>query len=156
MLKTLLIVDDREDDVLLTKRAFQRAGSKCQIEVCQNGEQAIQYLAGQGNYRDRAAHPLPELILLDIKMPGIDGFQVLQWLRNQAFLKAIPVVMLTTSDEPKDVTRAYKAGANSYLVKPIDYEQLEKNLPLLLEYWLHINTAPSKMVPIFDSANNGF
>jgi CheY-like chemotaxis protein len=155
MLKTFLMVEDQENDVILTQRAFKRAGIACRWEVCETGEQALQYLAGSGRYRDREAHPLPDLILLDIKMPGLDGFQVLQWLRSQAFLKTIPVVMLTHSDEPKDVTRAYDVGANSYLVKPINYDELEKNLPQLIDYWLKINTAPAYLAPVFDS-NTGF
>ena len=156
MLNTLLMVDDWEDDILLTKRALVRAGVRCRMVSCQSGENALEYLSGTGLYRDRRVHPLPELILLDIKLPGLDGFEVLKWLRSQAFLKTLPVVMLTHSDEPKDVARAYHAGANSYLVKPINFEQLERNLPQLVDYWLNINTAPSRLTPIFDSNNNGF
>jgi CheY-like chemotaxis protein len=138
-MKTLLSVDDGEDDVFFMKKAVLQSGIDCTLEVAINGDQAVEYLSGTGCYKDRYAYPLPEVILLDIKMPGRDGFEVLGWIRRQPRLKTIPVVMLTNSEEPRDIERAYREGANSYLLKPHDYDDFQKELPILMKYWLEMN-----------------
>jgi CheY-like chemotaxis protein len=143
LMKTFLSIDDGEDDLFFMRKAFDRSGMSCMLKTASDGEQAMQYLSGNGQYSDRLAHPLPEVILLDIKMPGYDGFEVLQWIRHHPELKTIPVVMLTNSQEPRDIERAYREGANSYLLKPHDYGDLEKELPVLLKYWLEMNCVPT-------------
>jgi CheY-like chemotaxis protein len=141
-MKTLLLVEDAEDDVFLMKRAFQRANLPCVVLIVEDGDKAIDYLSGTGPFSDRCAHPLPALVLLDIKLPRRSGLEVLKWIRSQPGLKGLPVVMLTNSNEPEDVENAYRLGANSYLVKPINYEELENILPRMMEYWLNVNVSP--------------
>jgi CheY-like chemotaxis protein len=137
--KTILCVDDAEDDVFFLKRAFQKAGLPCMLHVAKNGDEAVDYLSGKGCYAEREVHALPELVLLDVNMPSRDGHEVLNWIRSQPDLENLPVVMLSSSREPSDIQRAYRAGANSYLVKPIRFQELENLLPLVAKYWLEIN-----------------
>ncbi|MDB6122098.1 MAG: response regulator [Pedosphaera sp.] len=141
-MKTLLLVEDSEDDIFLMKRAFDRANFPCSVQIVDDGDKAIDYLSGSGIYADRFTYPLPALLLLDIKLPRRNGLEILQWIRSQPSLKGLPVVMLTNSNEPEDIDHAYALGANSYLVKPINYEQLEQTLPRLMEYWLTANVSP--------------
>ena len=116
----ILLVDDEADDILLTKRVFRQSGLAHPIYSVANGMGAIAYLNGNSPYQNRARYPLPAMILLDIKMPQIDGFEVLQWIRHQPAFANLPVVMLTASDQIQDVNTAYQLGANSVLVKPLD------------------------------------
>jgi CheY-like chemotaxis protein len=141
-MKTLLLVEDSEDDIFLIKRSFTRADIHFDLQVVQDGDEAVEYLSGEGDFADRTKYPLPTLVLLDVKLPCRSGLEVLSWIRSQPQLKGLPVVMLTSSAEPEDIDRAYRNGANSYLVKPINYEQLDKMLPLLMEYWLSANVSP--------------
>src|SRR5215468_4934526 len=104
----ILLVEDREDDIILIKKAFQEARLVNPVQTVRNGEEAIDYLNGAGKYRNRAEFPLPELVLLDLKMPRIDGFEVLRWVRAQSSLKALRIVVLTSSDRINDVTLAYQ------------------------------------------------
>src|SRR5437899_6823838 len=115
----ILLVDDNPDDVLLIQRAFQKAGLRDALKVVRDGAQAIQYLSGSGLYAERQRFPLPFLVLLDLKMPGTDGFDVLQWTRAQPELRRLLIVVLTSSNLQADVDRAYYIGAKSYLVKPV-------------------------------------
>src|SRR4051812_11872496 len=117
----ILLVDDRQDDVLLALHSFEKAGIKNPTRVVTDGDQAIAYLSGTGTYADRKEYPLPMLILLDLKMPRVDGFEVLKWIRSHPGLAAIPVVVLTSSEDIRDVNLAYRLGANSFLVKPMDF-----------------------------------
>jgi CheY-like chemotaxis protein len=109
----ILIVEDDPNDVLLLQRAFQKAGLKNNLRLVRDGSQAIAYLSGHGIYSDRAKYPLPFLVLLDLKMPGTDGFEVLQWARAEPDLKRLLIVVLTSSNLQTDVDRAYELGANS-------------------------------------------
>ena len=109
------------------------------VEVLEDGEQAIEHLSGKGKYADRLEHPLPDMIFLDIKMPKRNGFEVLEWLRNKSNLPHIPVVMCTASDYEMDVEKAYKMGANAYLVKPTNINALTENLRASTEFWLRHN-----------------
>ncbi|HLH52186.1 MAG TPA: response regulator [Verrucomicrobiae bacterium] len=118
----VLLVENNENDVLLVRRSFERAGFGHQVQSVGSGQDAIAYLRGNPPYDDRGKFPLPGLLLLDIKMPGMDGFEVLQWIRRQWEFSHLCVAMLTTSDEIRDVNRAYKLGADSFLVKPLDFE----------------------------------
>src|SRR5262245_19327849 len=118
----ILLVEDREDDVILVKRAFDKAKVINPVVVVRSGEEALLYLRGEGNYSNRAEYPLPELILLDLKMPGLDGFDVLRWIRARPELRALRVVVLTSSEDVYDVNKAYGLGANSFLVKPSSFD----------------------------------
>jgi CheY-like chemotaxis protein len=118
----ILLVENNQDDILLIMRAFQRAGVKRRVQAVTTGMDAIAYLKGDPPFGDRAKYPLPSLVLLDIKMPGIDGFDVLRWIRRQWEAFELCVVMLTNSDHIRDASEAYHLGANSFLVKPLDFE----------------------------------
>jgi CheY-like chemotaxis protein len=117
----ILLVDDSQDDVMLIRKAFERAGLKHPITSVSNGDEAIAYLNGDPPYGVRANHPLPQLVLLDIKMPRTDGFAVLRWIREQREFAKLCVVMLTSSDAIRDANQAYQLGATSFLVKPLDF-----------------------------------
>ena len=117
----ILLVEDLEDDALLIEQSFHRAGLQNPIYRVKTGREAMAYLTGQVPYHDHDKYPFPALVLLDIKMPGLDGFDVLKWIRQQPALKNLCIVMLTSSDEIRDVNLAYQLGANSFLVKPLDF-----------------------------------
>jgi len=117
----ILLVEDCENDIFLITRAFERAGVKTVLKSLRGGLSCIAYLNGDPPYEDRTTYPLPELVLLDIKMPRTDGFEVLRWIRQQPAFARLTVVMLTSSDEIRDVNLAYQLGANSFLVKPLDF-----------------------------------
>jgi CheY-like chemotaxis protein len=138
----ILLVEDRGDDVLVVLRAFELAGLKNRVIVCRDGEEAIQYLKGEGAFANRKEYPLPNLILLDLKMPKIDGFGVLRWLKDHPELKSIATVVLTLSSEIRDVNQAYQLGANSFMVKPDDFSNVAAMSKLLKDYWLLGNKAP--------------
>src|SRR5438874_12976040 len=133
--RIILVVDDNEDDVTLIRRAFERAGLTHRIQSVHSGIEAIAYLDGDPPYKDRFRYPLPDMVLLDIKMPATDGFEVLRWIRQQQELSKLCVVMLTTSDQIRDVNQAYQLGATSFLVKPLDFwnaAELSRSLDKLL------------------------
>ncbi len=138
----ILLVDDNRMDVELALDAFREVRLANQIEVASNGQQALDYLFGQGDYADRARYPLPALTLLDLKMPGIDGFDVLRRLKETPLLKRIPVVILTSSREEGDRALSYDTGANSYLVKPVSFTKFVEVVKQIEGYWLTLNAAP--------------
>src|SRR5262245_59108944 len=120
----ILLVEDREDDVFLIRRAFKDAFVTNPLHVVRDGDEAISYLKGENKYSNREEFPLPDLMLLDLKMPKIDGFEVLKWIREQPSLAALRVVVLTSSEDLHDVNRAYKLGANSFMVKPLEFHDV--------------------------------
>jgi CheY-like chemotaxis protein len=122
--RTILLVDDNEDDVFIMRTVFRKVGISNPVQVLTNGEEAIHYLSGEGPFADRERFPLPAIILLDLNMPRVNGFEVLNWIRKQPGLKRLIVEVLTASSRPGDVERAFDAGANSYLVKPSRMEEL--------------------------------
>lgn len=131
----ILLVENNQDDILLILRAFQRAGVTRRIQPVTSGMDAVDYLQGKPPYDDRKKYPSPAMVLLDIKMPGMDGFEVLAWIRQQWEFFQLSVVMLTNSDHIRDVNEAYHLGANSFLVKPLDFEnagELARSLDVLL------------------------
>src|SRR4051794_26679926 len=113
----ILLAEDREDDILLIRKAFARAYIHNPLQVVRDGEEALAYLQGQGRYGNRDEYPLPELLLLDLKMPRMNGFEVIKWIRQQPGLSALRIVVLTSSDSIRDVNTAYRLGANSFMVK---------------------------------------
>lgn len=136
---TILLVEDSSTDVLLVKRALSRLGVTNPVHTAADGEQAIAYLSGHGAYEDRSTYPLPALMLLDLKLPRRSGLEVLEWMKRQPILRRVPVIVLTSSAESIDVGRAYDLGANSYLVKPVSFDDLQRLLQSVNLYWMHTN-----------------
>lgn len=143
----ILLVEDREDDVLLIRKSFEKAELANPLYVVQNGEEAVDYLMGEAPFSNRNEYPLPDLILLDLKMPKLDGFETLLWLRNQSGIRNIPVVILTSSGDLSDVNKAYALGANSYLVKPVDFQHSIELVKVLHKYWLRSSRLPQTFRP---------
>lgn len=141
--RTILVAEDNEDDILLLRRAFQKAGSWSSLRFVPNGEEALGYLRGQGKYSDRQEYPFPALLLLDLKMPRKSGLEVLASIRADRLLKRLTVVVFTSSDQPRDIDLALELGANSYLVKPSTQEALIALLQRLEDYWLNLNLRSS-------------
>jgi CheY-like chemotaxis protein len=138
----ILLVEDDPNDIILIKRAFEKANITNPLQVVENGEEAISYLAGKGRYGDRVKYPLPILILLDLKLPRKSGHEVLEWLRRQPMLKRLTVVVLTSSQQSSDINKAYDLGANSYLVKPVTFDALVEMVKSLNFYWVILNEDP--------------
>lgn len=139
---TLLLVEDDPNDVVLVQRALRRAGIALQVRSAGSVAQARAYPTGEAPFQDRAANPMPWMILLDLKMPGGSGIELLTWMRARVDTRRIPVVVLSSSKEPGDVDRAYDAGCNSYLVKPVAFDALQEMLVAFGKYWLEFNAAP--------------
>jgi CheY-like chemotaxis protein len=133
-LSGILVAEDDENDVCLIKRAFQKAQFENPLNVVRDGEEALAYLQGIEPYADRQSNPPPALVLLDLKMPRRNGFEVLAWIREQPEFNHLPVVVLTSSQESSDISRAYALGANSYLVKPANFASLVDMMNRLREY----------------------
>lgn len=139
---TILLVEDNPDDVLLMQRAFKKANLANPLQVVDNGEKAVAYLDGQNPYSDRSQHPVPVLVLLDLKLPRLSGLEVLEWVRTKEGLNRLPIVVLTSSSDSGDVNTAYDLGANSYLVKPVGFDALFDMVKVLQPYWLIMNEKP--------------
>jgi CheY-like chemotaxis protein len=138
----ILLADDSDDDVTMFRRAFRRAGFQNPIQVVSHGEDAVAYLKGEGRFANRSEYPLPALLLLDLKMPRKNGFEVLQWLREEISLRSLIVVVLTTSDAVQDINRAYRLGANSFLTKPLSTGEFDQMLDAMHRYWMLFNRPP--------------
>lgn len=137
MSDTILLVEDRADDVLFMKRAFTKARVPYDLKVVNGGRQAIDYLSGEGIYSDRHGYPLPKLVFLDLSLPDVSGFEVLQWIRKeQPALKDMVIVVLTSSDLTSDIQRAYDLGANSFLSKPSEPAKLTDMVREVIGHWL--------------------
>lgn len=141
-LAQILLVDDNKMDVALTLDAFREVQFPNKIQVAYNGEEAIRHLFGDGQFADRETFPLPDIVLLDLKMPGMGGFEVLKKLKMEPKIKRIPVIILTSSEEEKDRARSYDYGANSYLLKPISFEKLLDFVRIITRYWFNFNIEP--------------
>lgn len=146
----ILLVEDDPNDVLLIQRAFTKAGLKNTLKVTIDGQEAIDYLRGKGHFADRERFPLPFLVLLDLKMPGTSGFEVLHWVRAQPEFKRLLVVVLTASNLQSDVDRAYDLGANSYLVKPVEFTEMVNMIQRFEIYWTELNRMPSSAAKLED------
>lgn len=138
-LPVLLLVEDNPDDVLLAQRALRKAALPVSMQIVGDGDEAVAYLEGTGRFADRGRHPLPGLVLLDLKLPKRPGLEVLRWVRGQPGLDTTPVVVLTSSSEDEDVQKAYALGANSYLQKPVAFNGLVQLLGVLDLYWFKNN-----------------
>ncbi|HZM63122.1 MAG TPA: response regulator [Vicinamibacterales bacterium] len=138
----ILLVEDNDDDVQLTLRAFRKSDLVSTVTVVRDGVEAFDYLLATGEYASRNPDVLPDLVLLDIKLPRVDGVQVLERLRSHPRTRLIPIVILTSSAEPKDLLTCYTLGANSYVRKPIDFQQFTRALHQIGSYWLQTNQAP--------------
>jgi CheY-like chemotaxis protein len=138
----ILLAEDDEDHVFMFLRAIRQAGIDTPVHVVRDGQQAINYLEGTGIFSNRAEHPLPDLLLLDLKMPRKNGFEVLKWIGERPSLKPLRVVVLTTSERIWDVDQAYLLGANSFLVKPLEFDEFKNMLTALCQYWLRLAKKP--------------
>jgi CheY-like chemotaxis protein len=139
--ENILLAKDNETDAMLVQRAIEMAGVKARLQVVRDGQEAVDYLSGIDPYTDRIKHPFPKLILLDLKMPRLDGFEVLRIVRGQLHIK-LPVIVLTNSENPSDIKRAYELGATSYFRRPDSVEGLDEMIHVLHAYWLKFNHFP--------------
>lgn len=138
----LLLVEDNDDDYFVSSRQLQKAGIATPHHRCADGQEARDYLSGVGEYADRTTYPLPQLILADLKMPRLNGIELLRWLRTEPTLKRIPFVMLTSSDAPSDVASAYDAFATGYLLKTGRSEEMVDAFRTLRHFWFTLNQPP--------------
>ena len=145
-LAVVLLVEDNPADQQLTIRAFQKGHVNTNLQITGDGVEAMEYLRGEGKYHDREIYPVPDLILLDINMPRKDGKQVLKEIREDKALKLVPVVMLTTSDQEKDIIDSYNLGVNAYISKPVRINEFMEVVHKLEDFWFSLNTLLPKMV----------
>ena len=139
----LLVAEDSNEDFKMLQRLMQRMTVQNPIYRCTTGDEVLDFLYQVGDYQSPAIAPRPSVILLDLNLPGIDGRDVLERLKQDISFKEIPIVVFTTSANPKDIELCYQRGANGYLVKPMDSSELEKTVQAFVEYWLEANTPPS-------------
>ncbi len=142
---TILLVEDDRDDVFIFRRALETARIGNPVEVVTSGQEAVDYLSHEGKYEDSEKYPLPFVIFLDLKLPYLDGFEVLSWIKQQPRLKSIVVVVLTGSDETRDHQKAYALGARSYLVKPPQAKDIRQFIDSMTSYW----GGPGGLSPVF-------
>jgi two-component system response regulator len=140
--KTILLVEDNPDDEALTLRAFRKSNIINPVVVARDGEEALDYLFGTGTHAGRDTREQPQVVLLDLKLPKLDGLEVLRRLRADLRTRLLPVVILTTSSEDQDILSSYQLGANSYIRKPVDFEQFIEAARQLGLYWLVLNVTP--------------
>jgi CheY-like chemotaxis protein len=138
----ILLVEDNPDDVELTRRAFRQSNFSNEIVVARDGIEALQYLAAAESPGGGTSSPLPQLVLLDLKLPRMDGLELLERLRGNPKTKLLPVVILTSSTEPRDLVGGYSLGANSYIRKPVDFQEFVETVRQLGRYWLMLNEPP--------------
>jgi CheY-like chemotaxis protein len=138
----ILLAEDRPDDVILIQRALVKARVYNPVLVVHDGEEALDYLHGRGKFADRQRYPFPNLMLLDLKMPKLDGFHVLEAIRANRDFRSVRVIVLTSSQEIKDVNHAYELGASSFLVKPLEFDNYEGLMRTLSAFWLQRNAMP--------------
>ena len=135
----ILLVEDNLDDVLITKRAMAKGRIRNKLYIVHDGEEALDFFKKQGKYKDA---PTPTLVLLDLKMPKLDGFGVLKEVKSDENLKSIPIIVLTSSERDKDIDLAYKLGANSYIMKPVNFDNFIETILSIKYYWLTISKIP--------------
>jgi two-component system, response regulator len=143
--KIILLVEDNASDIALTQRALSKSHLANEIVIVEDGQEALDYLFGTGVYKGRDLQEMPALVLLDIKLPKVDGFEVLKRIRSDPRTRRLAVVMLTSSSEEKDIGSSYDLGVNSYIRKPVDFVQFTEAMEHLNLYWLVINEMPPKV-----------
>src|SRR6266511_5552584 len=143
----VLLVEDDETDILLLRRAFRNASIGNPVMEVRDGQEAIHYLSGDGAYADRVRYPMPFLVLMDLRLPKLSGFEVLAWIRDQSQLADLKVVVLTASDYVRDVNQAHDLGANCYLVKPPTFEELVEVVRGIKGRWLVLDELPKDATP---------
>lgn len=132
---TILIVDDEAHDVEFLRRAFERSGVPNPIQAVSDGEEAIAYLTGAGAFANRVAYPFPRVILTDLKMPQMNGLELLRWLHANPRYRVVPTIVVTSSMSQSDVDEAFACGAAGYMVKPVGFAELERTVKLIADYW---------------------
>lgn len=142
--KTILLVEDNPQDELLVLRALKKINLANQIDVARDGQQALDYLFGEGEFAELAGNPLPTVVLLDIGLPRLSGLEVLARLRNDPRTRLLPVVILTSSDEERDRLKSYEEGANSFVRKPLEFAEFAETVARLGVYWLATNEPPPR------------
>jgi two-component system, response regulator len=142
--REILLVEDNADDEALTRRSFKKNNILNEVVVAHDGVEALDYLFGTGAYAGRELTNLPQLVLLDLKLPKVDGLEVLRRIRGGERTRLLPVVILTSSNEEQDLINSYALGANSYVRKPVDFDQFNEAVKALGLYWLVLNEAPPK------------
>lgn len=140
---SILIADDDADDRELIKAAFDENSTQHQVNFVENGEELLFYLMRKGQYADKTLHPFPQIILLDLNMPKKDGREALKEIKTDPLFKSIPVIILTTSMEEKDIANSYELGVNSYIIKPVTYAGLVEVTSVLSKYWFEIAELPN-------------
>jgi CheY-like chemotaxis protein len=141
----LLLIEDSDEDVTAMLRGLPREELAIGVHRCTTGDQALNYLYRREEYTDAALAPRPNLILLDLNLPGTDGRALLAVIKDDEDLRAIPVIVLTTSSNPKDIATCYQRGANSYLIKPVDYARFKQSLQTLVDYWFRVAVLPGQV-----------
>lgn len=141
----MLVVEDSNEDFAAFNRYLQRSPLQIPLYRCVNGDQALAFLYRTGNYKESQSAPRPGLIIIDLNLPGTDGREVLQQIKQDESLKKIPTVVFTTSNNPRDVDDCYQLGVNSYIVKPINVEQLKRDVYALINYWFEVTTLPERL-----------
>ena len=142
--KIILLVEDNPSDIALTRRALAKSHVANELAVAEDGQDALDYLFGGGAYAGRDVTQLPTLVLLDLKLPRVDGLEVLRRIRTETLTRRMPVVILTSSKEEQDLATSYDLGVNSYIRKPVDFEQFAQAIQTLGLYWLVLNEEPPK------------
>jgi len=140
----ILLVEDNLDDVEITLRAFRKVRVANTVHVVRDGQEALDFLSHEGDYSDRADAPQPDVILLDLNLPKVNGLEVLQKIKANDGLSTIPVIVLTVSERQEDVNKSYKLGANTFITKPVDFEKFVHAMEILGEYWMVIAKLPPK------------
>jgi len=141
---TILHVEDDQNDILLLQRALRKSGANVVVHAVMDGDKAVGYLSGANEYANRESYPMPQLVLLDLKMPRKSGLEVLGWIRSQNYLKRVIVLVFTSSKHDEDINRAYDLGANSYLVKPVGFDALQDMVKHINYYWGELNQMPTR------------
>lgn len=140
---TILLVEDNTDDELLALRALKKTDVPNVVVVARDGEEALDYIFGRGKYQGRDVRSLPKVVFLDLQLPKLNGLEVLRHIRQDDRTKRLPVVLLTSSDEIQDMKAGYDIGANSYINKPVDFDEFVSQVKLLGQYWLGVNRVPA-------------
>lgn len=144
LLPPMLVIEDSNEDFEVLQHFLQRSPLHVPIYRCMNGEHALAFLHHTGSYVERETSPRPGLIVLDLNLPGMDGRDFLRHVKQDAHLQTIPIVIFSTSDNPIDVLKCYQAGANSYMVKPINFSELKRKIQLIVDYWFEVTLLPTR------------